>query len=87
MKNKRQDVEAENLKRDLDEPASPTVRVSRLFLCNNVFLNEVSSLDLDFKTCRTIYLFANASAAERVLQRPTQGEGGYKDNKGAHPRQ
>lgn len=28
MKNKRQDVDSENVKRDLDEPTSPTVRVS-----------------------------------------------------------
>lgn len=28
MKNKRQDVDPENLKRDLDEPTSPSVRVS-----------------------------------------------------------
>ena len=30
MKNKRQDVDPENLKRDVDEPASPTARVSSL---------------------------------------------------------
>lgn len=30
MKNKRQDVDSENLKRDLDEPTSPTARVSSL---------------------------------------------------------
>lgn len=30
MKNKRQDVDPENLKRDLDEPTSPTARVRSL---------------------------------------------------------
>lgn len=33
MKNKRQDVDPENLKRDLDEPTSPTVRVSSAAEC------------------------------------------------------
>lgn len=27
------------------------------------------------------------STAERLLQKPTQGKGGYKDYKGAHPSQ
>lgn len=32
-------------------------------------------------------LFVCGAVAERVLQRPTQREGGYKDNEGAYPRQ
>lgn len=42
MKNKRQDVDPENLKRDPDEPISPTARVSSLLL-QSLFFKEYST--------------------------------------------
>lgn len=40
MKNKRQDVDPENLKREVDEPTSPTARVGLFLLCFKYVFNQ-----------------------------------------------